>query len=428
MDRIGKLFQLDRWPPLATAAIILLIWVAIYLPLLEFSVSDFRLHVKPWLDYIRANNGFPALADDFSEYAPPYLYLLTAASYFNFPFSDQVLVKLLNLPFILIVAYSIFGVCRHFEKSRNYAFAMGAFAIVLPTLGVNAFVWGQADLLYASFLSLTVLCVLKKRPYWAVALFAASLSIKLQSMFLAPFMLCMVFAGRIPWKAGFVAPVVYVGSLIPALIAGRPLSELLQVYLVQGRYYHRLSFNAGNPYFILDFFWQASNSWNVYRGVTLLGLAASSAVGALISLAGVAKEKLSDRAILLLATFSVTLMPYILPKMHDRYFIVSDVLCFLLFCIDRRFWWMALAMQISSLLSFSPEFSLYVLDATRAEQQVWGWAVLGSTLINGVVIIGLARALVQELRPVWDWRAIRDTGFSYLGPLNPGKARNDAED
>ncbi|NQY96273.1 MAG: DUF2029 domain-containing protein [Henriciella sp.] len=428
MDRVKQLFQLDRWPPLATAAFILLIWVVFYLPLLEFSVSDYILHVKPWLDYIRANGGFAALGDDFSEYAPPYLYLLAAFSYFDFPFNDQVLVKLLNVPFILIVSYSIFSVCRHFNKSRNYAFAMGAFAVVLPTLGVNAFVWGQADLLYTSFLSLCVVCVLKERPYWAVALFAASLSIKLQSMFLAPFILCMVFAGRIPWKAAFVAPLVYIGSLVPALIAGRPLSELLQVYLVQGRYYNRLSFNAGNPYFILDFFYHASRNWDIYRGVTVLGLALSSVVGGLISLAGVAKEKMSDRAILLLATFSVTLMPYVLPKMHDRYFIVSDMMCFLLFCIDRRFWWMALAMQVSSLLSFSPEFSAYVLGQEIHDPRDWGWAVLGSMVINGAVIIGLARALTQELKPVWDWRGIVDSGLSFLGPLNPKKTRSDSQD
>lgn len=400
----GRASALDKVPPYLSLAVCAAAWAIVFGPFLSFSVSDFLLHVKPWIDYLRANGGLLALADDFSEYAPPYLYLLAAVSYFDFPFNDQILVKLVNAPFVLASAAGVFLLCRHFGKSLNHAVAAGASVVLLPTLGINAFVWGQADALYASLLLLATLLVLKGRPYWAVGLFAAAVSTKLQGMFLAPFVLMMVLAGRIPWRAVLVAPLVYLGSILPAALIGRPLGELATVYLTQGRMYHRLSFNAPNPYFFLDFLFHASGSWFVYKLFTLLGLIFASASGAAISLMGFARTQISDRAVLIAGALSVTVTPYVLPKMHDRYFIAADLFVFALAWVDRRFLWAAVALQVSSSLSYTPEFSLYLLPGAY---ETWGWAVLAGALINLGVIAYLARELGGELSGLWDIAAIK---------------------
>jgi Gpi18-like mannosyltransferase len=396
--------DLDRIPPYVSIAIGAVGWVLLYAPHLSFSVSDFILHVKPWLDYLRDNGGFLALADDFSEYAPPYLYLLGAVSYFDFPFNDQVLVKLVNAPFVLATAAGVFLLCRHFGKSVNHAVAAGASVVLLPTLGVNAFVWGQADAIYGSLLLLSALLVIKGRPYWAVGLFAAAVSTKLQGMYLAPFILMMLLAGRIPWKAVVVAPLVYAGTLLPALLVGRPLIELLTVYLIQGKMYHRLSFNAANPYFILDFLFHASDSRFLYKIFTVLGLGFASVSGLAVSLVGFARTRMTDRAVLIAAALSVTVMPYVLPKMHDRYFMAADLLMLALAWVDRRFIWAAVALQVGSMLSYTPEFSIYALPGAY---ESWGWAVLAGMVINGFVIAHLVRELRAELGGLWDVEAMK---------------------
>jgi Gpi18-like mannosyltransferase len=386
--------DLSKAHPAVSLGVCLAIWSAIYFPLLTFSVSDFNNFVGPWLDYIRLHGGFAALSDDFSEYAPPYLYLLAAVSYFDFPFSDQVLVKLVNAPFVALIGVSVFKLCRHFELSRNTAFVAGCGVLLVPTLGINAFIWGQADTLYTPLLLLSVLMVLKRRPYWAVGLFAAAVSIKLQGIFLAPFFLFAVLAARVPWRAALVAPFVYIASILPAALIGRPLSELVTIYLVQGKFYHQLSMNAPNFYFFLDYLFGASRNPLVYKVVTVLGLGLASAAGALIGLMGFAHRRVSDRAVLMAATLSMALMPFVLPKMHDRFFFGADMFAYALAWVDRRFIWAALGLQIGSMLSFAPEFSWYALPGGPEH---WAWAVALGALVNSVVIAYIALLLRREL-------------------------------
>lgn len=395
--------RFDPVSPYASLAVFGLLWAIVYAPLLKFSVSDFHGFVKPWLDYIRSHGGFAALADPFSEYAPPYLYLLAASTYLSLPVGDQVLVKLINVPFVLIIALSIFGIARHFDLSRNAAAVAAGGALVLPTLGINAFIWGQADAVYVSLLLLAVLLVLKQRPYWAVAIFALAVSTKLQAIFLAPFMLAMTLAGRIPWRALLIAPASYAATILPAALLGRPLRQLLTIYLVQGRFYNTLSMNAPNFYYFLDFFLGASKDWQVYKKVTVAGLILASVTGALLSLAGLGRRALSDRTVLLAATVSMTVMPYALPKMHDRFFLGADMFSYALAWAAPQFIWVAVALQASSLLSYAPEFSLYVLPGGT---DVWKWAVVVGGIINTLVVAHLLHALWREVGRVANWRSL----------------------
>jgi Gpi18-like mannosyltransferase len=396
--------DLGRVPPYVSIGICAIVWAIVFLPALPFSVSDFNLHVKPWLDYIRSHGGFLALSDDFSEYAPPYLYLLTAATYLHLPVDDQTLVKLINAPFVFLMSWVVFKICRHFEVSRNGAVAAACGVFVLPTVGVNAFVWGQADTIYIPFLLLSVLLTLACRPYWAVASFAVAVSIKLQGIFLAPFILSMILAGHIPWRATIVAPIVYAMSLLPAALVGRPIWELVTIYLRQGGYYHKLSMNAPNPYFFLDRILGASRVGFVYKAGTILGLMLASIVGGSISLLGFGRRAISDRAILQVAMLSMIAMPYVLPKMHDRFFIGADLFAYALACVDRRFLWVAVAMQISSSLSYAPEFSIFLMPGTY---ESWEWAVVLAGLVNTVVIGYLAITLRQDLGTLWDLPKMR---------------------
>jgi Gpi18-like mannosyltransferase len=351
------------------------------------------------------------MGDSFSEYAPPYLYLLAVATYLPLPVDDQTLVKLINVPFVALIALAMFLLARRFGRSTAAATVAAAGVILLPTLGVNAFVWGQADTIYTPFLLFSVVLALAGRPWWAVALFGVALSIKLQGIFLAPFLAFMVMAGRIPWTAAFVVPAVYLASLMPCVLLGRPIGELVQVYLVQGKYYNKLSMNAPNAWFWADHLFGASNNWTIYKLGTLVGMALAAGAGALIMLMGVARRRLTDRAILLAATLSMTVMPYVLPKMHDRFFFGADLFAYALAWVDRRLLWVAIAMQASSLLSYSPEFALYVLPGSDED---WAWAVDVAAAVNLLVIAGLVRALKGELGTLIDVARIRRRAFALL--------------
>jgi Gpi18-like mannosyltransferase len=64
--------------------------------------GDYRTFVSPWYDYLQANGGFAAVGADISNYNPPYLYLLAAATYL--PLSKIVAIKLISMIFDVLLA------------------------------------------------------------------------------------------------------------------------------------------------------------------------------------------------------------------------------------------------------------------------------------------------------------------------------------
>jgi cytosine/uracil/thiamine/allantoin permease len=140
-------------------------------------------------------------------------------------------------------------------------------------------------------------------------------------------------------------------------------------------------------------------------------MALAALVGAAYSLIGLGRRHISDRAVLIAAALSVTLMPYVLPKMHDRYFLGADLFAYALACVDRRFIWAAVAMQISSLLAYAPEFSLHFLPG---DYHVWRWGVVAGAIINLGVIVHLAMSLKEELGVLWDVEGAKSRLYGAL--------------
>jgi Gpi18-like mannosyltransferase len=136
--------------------------------------------------------------------------------------------------------------------------------------------------------------------------------------------------------------------MVPAWLAGRDAAALATIYAQQGAYYHLLSMNAPNPWALIRHW-----PWVSYR----TGIVVGAVVAALGCLALVRKGmRLAghpDHVKLIVAAMSVFLVPYLLPKMHDRYFFPADVFLILLACVMPRFWPAALAMQAGSLVVYA---------------------------------------------------------------------------
>lgn len=65
------------------------------------------------------------------------------------------------------------------------------------------------------------------------------------------------------------------------------------------------------------------------------------------------RPELTPTRIVLLATTSVILVPYLLPGMHERYFCLADVLSVIAaFHLPRRLWYVPILVQISSFGSY----------------------------------------------------------------------------
>ncbi|MBD2345017.1 hypothetical protein [Anabaena subtropica] len=307
--------------------------------------SDYKSFLAPWYDFIVINGGFSALKYGFADYTPPYLYWLVIAA-----------TLLSGLPKILAIklfAMSIDFVCAFFTykivklkypegKLGNFAFIT---VILSPVVIYNSAIWGQCDSIYTTGLIACIyfLCIQKQIP--ALVSFGLALSFKLQAMFLSPLLLIMLLKKRIMWYFLPIIPLVYLLAMIPAWLAGRPMPELLLVYFNQANKYKELA--KGVP----NFYQWIPNDF--YRVVTTIGVIGTIFVILLLAyIVYKNKQEITQERLIYLATLSVLLLPYILPKMHQRYFYPADICSIILAFYLPQYRWIAIVVQLSSLFSY----------------------------------------------------------------------------
>jgi len=204
--------------------------------------------------------------------------------------------------------------------------------------------------------------------------FGVAFAIKLQSVFLVPFLLVLTFQKKIPWKDYLLVPLVYLILILPAALAGRPFGQLLTIYLGQADSANLWSRNAANPYIFVPASLPASALYPI------LGLAA--VLAGLWIFWSIKRTRSGEPGQLLLAALaSVALLPYILPRMHDRYFYPADVLSLLVAFYRPRLWFVPLLFQASSLLVYDN----YLFEAANKFQNL-EWAALIMTVALGVTL------------------------------------------
>ncbi len=342
----------NRWL-LASAllcAALLLRWAV-----LDFVTGDAQFWVVPWYEHL-LREGYSALgrhlpnASGYEElrgnYSPPYYYLLYLATFFEGWAPRLHLVKAVSIAFDFVAAGFMYRLAARHVGSRVAWF--GFLAVLLaPTVIANGAMWGQCDVVISSLLLGAVYFSTLDRPWLTIACFGAALSFKATAVFLAPYLLLLALRSRLGWKHLAGVPLVYAAMMLPAAVLGRPLSELLLVYRDQAGFFDRLSMNAPNLYHFIP------NAY--YHEVGLAGILLTIVVSVAFALSprltGVA---LTPPFLLLAATTSATLAPFLLPKMHDRYFFSADLLSIALALVDRRRWFVPVFFQVASMLAYVP--------------------------------------------------------------------------
>jgi Gpi18-like mannosyltransferase len=318
---------------------------------------DMMKFFVPWMNTVQ-DRGLASLSGDFAGYTPPYIYLMYVASGLVPWVGTVAAIKLINLPFIAILSLAIYHIVLIASESRRRAATAAALFWIVPTPLVNAFAWGQLDCVYAAFLALFVLFAIKRAPIAAASMFGVSLAFKPQPIFLLPVLLYLILAKHMRvWHLVFV-PVMYLLMMVPAAIAGGHWLEFVNnIYVAPFEAFSVLSVTAPNPWKIVGALQLVD-----YRTGLLVGTAAAGLAGLVISV-GTLRLEPNARTVVLVAALSGALMPYLLPKMHERYFFVADVMTFTLAFVIPRLWATVALFQVGSLLYFgvSPHGPIYAI-------------------------------------------------------------------
>jgi Gpi18-like mannosyltransferase len=370
-----------EWYDWVSSSVLMLAGIATacaLLPLAE-STGDLQHFYIPWMTEV-SSNGVSSITGEFSDYTPPYIYLLLLFSVVV-PFTGMVAaIKLISAPFVAALALGLYLLIKDATADTRRALWGGAIACVLPTVLVNAFLWGQTDIIYTTLLVYFTYFASRGRPLMAALIFGIAFSFKAQSLFLSPFLLYLVFSGQMRLIHLLAIPLTYVVMMTPAALTGRSWAALLFVYVEQFGTYHRLSLSAPNPWLVVDLVLD-------YQIGVMMGIALSLAAGLMIAIGSNDVDR-HPRNNLIVAVMCAAVMPYVLPKMHERYFFVADVFSLALALTVPRLWTTAVLFQIGSLLSYL---------------QYFGFAKGGPALGLVPITIGLARLSIvwMQARAAW---------------------------
>ena len=348
--------------------------------------DDTKMSFLPWLQTIQAHGGFHALREPVGDYFPIYFATLAADSYLGRYLSALGEVKLIPLVFDVVSAVFAYRIVTLLTATRSAGRLRPALAFLavfaLPSFLIDGALWGQCDS-YLIGLELGVLFfLLRDAPMRALICFGLAFAMKIQVLFLSPLLLVALLRGRMRWWQMPVVPAVWLLTLTPSLAAGRSVRSALNVFSAQTESFPYLAMNMAN-------WWQWLRDMNFpYRTGVLLGLAAGAAACLLLAWLGWRAKRLTGTWMLFFASASLLIVPFMLPKMHDRYLLPGSVFLVVLTVCDLRFAIPAMLMEVSNLLIFSNYFR------QRMDRTTTDVAVLLAVVAIGVV----ARELAQTWR------------------------------
>ena len=325
-------------------ALILLLIIAIRMLMFRNETADYLDFLSPWVQFFRENGGFKALGISVGNYNPPYLYFLALFSYINI--NELYLIKLLSVLFDVLLAWACMKLLSIYNKKSRLLLICFLVTLSLPTVALNGAFWGQCDSIYVFFAVMSVYLALREKGAVSMIMLAASLAFKLQAVFIMPVFFVFLLAGKIKPKHIIVFPIAYTVFLLPPVICGRPIFEVLTQYVNQaGTVGDAMNYNSPSVFSILGGL--DSSVW-----AKPAVIAAFVFVLLAFLFAAILRKRLSDKMLLGLTVLLVIGIPFLLPHMHDRYFYLADVLSLVLAFSAPAFFPLPVFVQFASFLSY----------------------------------------------------------------------------
>jgi Gpi18-like mannosyltransferase len=312
----------------------------------NYASDDYINATSLWYGAVQ-QQGFAAAGTAVSNYTPPYLYFLYLTSLVFPNLAPVMAIKIPSIAFDFVCAWFVYRLVRLKDPEGRAPIFSFIAVLLAPTVVANSGLWGQADSIYAAMLLACVYFLMTGRAALATIAFGLALSIKFQTMFMAP-ALCALWLRRVvPFWTLLLIPLVYTVALVPAALAGRPVMELATVYLKQSVTFHNLTLNAPNLYA-----WMPQQFYGV---LVVAGLVLMSVIGCLyVWKVWRSQDKIDQALILKLCLLSLLMTPFFLPKMHERFFYPADVLSIAYGFYFPRQYYVPIAVSFASFFAYQP--------------------------------------------------------------------------
>ena len=320
--------------------------------LLYFESNDYKAFLSRWVADLGKLSVGEALRTPIGDYNLPYIYILLIFS--RLDIHPMLAIKSLSCFFDVIMAWMVMKLVMHGIEDRRLQMSAFVLTLAAPTVMINSAQWAQCDSIYVSFCLMSMLAALNKRGNLCAIAWTIAFCFKLQAIFILPALGLALFMGKVKWRHLIWIPVVFFGAMLPALIAGRSLASCLSIYADQTQNYGFLFHNA-------------PTIWRFFEGADFESFSvvsvfcAGAAVILFIYFCMTFLKKLEDIDLIKIFFLSAMLVPYLLPRMHERYFYMADMLALIYFMYDRRKWYIPVTMILSSVISYLFYFTEIVI-------------------------------------------------------------------
>ena len=352
--------------------------------LMYYASGDYNTFLKGWIAQLSQYKGLDGLKASIGDYTMPYRYFLLLLSKIGGNHVTEI--KMFSLCFDILGAYYIMKIVGMKSKStalRNFGFIL---PLLAPTSFLNSAMWGQCDMIYVAFCLGGIYYALNNKGRAAVIMASIAFCFKLQTIFFAPVFLILFFIGKIRWRDLLWFPAVLFISVLPAIFAGANPIAALSPYIIQVGEYPRLTLNLPSIWVFAYGDRQLPFSNFNMIGIMLAGAAAVS----LVYMGYKYRHKLDLRQIINITFIGALMIPFLLPRMHDRYLFAADMMAIVYFFYNKKRWYVPLVVIFSSFVAYSrflysggDNFSFQTLALTLIGVLALTLYELVNELING---------------------------------------------
>jgi len=313
--------------------------------MLYFRSIDYNNFLSHWITGMRDLSIAEAMVEKIGDYNMPYMYVLMLIS--RFQISDLYLIKLVSIGFDIVLAYYVMKIVSLKFESINIQITAFMATLCIPTVILNGAFWAQCDVIYTALALAFLYYGITDKSVKSYIFLGLAFSVKLQTIFIAPMLLVFLFTKKIRIKHIWALPVTFLATLVPALIAGRSFMQTISIYSEQTDSYPNMVLNTPNIYALLGYV--KFENFN-FAAIMLAGIATIS----LLYFLYINREKIATDADYVSIAFTfVLLMPMLLPRMHERYFFMADVLSVVLVFFNKKRWYFAPMIILGSYMTYT---------------------------------------------------------------------------
>ena len=357
-------------------------------------------YVLSWMGEIK-ENGFTSFYSTTADYSPIYMFMIAILSLlpagkhvningYEFYQNQLIYIKTVYYLFTIALAIGVFLLIKELTESKGKGAISYIVTLFLPTVYLNSAVWGNADVIYATFMLYSFYFIIKGKERLAFIFFGLTLANKLQAVFLVPFFAYLMFNRKIKVYKIIYAFLALLLTFLPAYFCGASFTEAFKYMTAQVGGYNKLTLGCANLWQIIDI------EGDLFKdNVTWFSMGLIFITLIIVYYRGVDLEKKEN--LFKVGFFLIMTTIFFLPHMHERYFYIIDVLVLAYAFIAPKKAYFVPIMQISSIIAYFHYLAgYYFIDS-------WGE---GSVHIAAAINILILCVVAYEL-----FKMEHDSGF-----------------